>query len=69
MRNREKQRFFSTKRIVWATLGLMGGMAVAIFHGALSAAGHVMVEQSDIIQDEIKVIRQRIESWILKRSD
>jgi hypothetical protein len=43
-------------------------ISAAIFQGALSAAGRAIVEQSEIIQSEIKVVRQRIEGWILKRS-
>jgi hypothetical protein len=67
-RKRETRCLFSTKCIVLTALGLVGMISAAIFQGALSAAGRAFVEQSEIIQGEIKVVRQRIEGWILKRS-
>jgi hypothetical protein len=60
---------FSTKCIVLTALGLVGMIGAAVFQGALSAAGRAVVEQSEIIQGELKVVQQRIEGWILKRSD
>src|SRR5262249_11852147 len=67
-RNHKTRCLFSTKCIVLTALGLVGMMTAAIFQGALSAAGRAFVEKSEIIQGEIKVVQQRIEGWILKRS-
>ena len=60
------RRFFSLRRILWGSLGLVGTAAVALFHGGLGAIGHHIVQKSQIIQHEIEVIQHEIEEWITK---
>jgi hypothetical protein len=61
-----RRPFFSLKRVLWGVLGLVGAVAVALFHGGLGAVGHQIVEKSPVIQHEIEVIQHEIEEWIMK---